>query len=215
MAARPGEPAPVNAGATAERVYETLKHAIMNRAFRPGDRLDPAVIAEELNASTTPVREALNHLAGEGLVESRTGSGFHLPSFDEPGLKDMYAWSSELLALALRGWTRAEPNPAFESPETSDSKGTLAERTARLFASIAARSANGEHRRAVERLNARLHAVRSIEDLVVGNGEAEIETIEAAFETGDKPELRRRIGAYHRRRIRAAAAIVRALYRAE
>ena len=52
----------MNAGPTAERVYDTLKRAMMERRFRPGDRLDPAMLAEDLNSSTTPVREALDRL---------------------------------------------------------------------------------------------------------------------------------------------------------
>ncbi|WP_448539042.1 GntR family transcriptional regulator [Sphingobium yanoikuyae] len=50
----------------------------MERRFRPGARLEPGELAAIPSASTTPVSEALNHLAGAGLVESRTGSGFHL-----------------------------------------------------------------------------------------------------------------------------------------
>ena len=33
----------MNSGATAERVYDVLKRRIMDHAFKPGDRLDPAV----------------------------------------------------------------------------------------------------------------------------------------------------------------------------
>lgn len=202
----------MNAGPTSERIYETLKHAVINRAYLPGARLDPAVLAEEMNSSTTPVREALDRLVGESLVESRTGSGFHLPALDEPALKDMYAWSSELLGLAVRGWARrvgrALPLDAAEQQES------LANQTAWLFADIARRSANSEHARAVERLNARLHAVRTIEPLVIDAAADELETLRAPFLADEKAGLRRAIGAYHRRRIRASAAIVRALYRA-
>ncbi len=204
----------MNAGPTAERVHETLKRAIMDRAFRPGDRLDPAVLAEELASSTTPVREALNQLVGESLVETRSGSGFHLPALDEPGLRDMYAWSSELLALALRGWPHADLAARTPgSSEAGDEEVPLAERTARLFAAIADRSANGEHGRAVARLNARLHAVRTIEPLVIGDGASELHAFTAAFDADDRAALRRHSATYHRRRIRLAAAVLRALYR--
>jgi DNA-binding GntR family transcriptional regulator len=49
-----------------------------------------ALLAEQLSASVTPVRDALNTLTGEGLVEP-PGGGFHLPPLDEPGLRDMFA----------------------------------------------------------------------------------------------------------------------------
>lgn len=203
----------MNAGATAERVYEALKLSILNRAFRPGDRLDPAILAEELVSSTTPVREALNQLAGERLVESRTGGGFHLPALDEPALRDMYAWSGQLLALAIRGWARPVPcGPAHE-----DTFAGLAEaaRTAALFLAVARRSPNGEHAAALASLNDRLHAVRIAEAHAIEGIEDELIALTAAFERGDRAVLRRLCGHYHRRRARAAAAIVRAAYRAD
>ena len=204
----------MNAGAPAERVHETLKREIMDRAFRPGDRLDPAVLAGDLASSTTPVREALYQLAGEGLVESRTGTGFHLPALDEPALKDMYVWSAELLALALRGWKGGTPAAAPRVvSDAEDDTSSIAERTARLFTAIADRSLNGEHGRAIARLNVRLHAVRTIEPLLIDDGASELDAIEAVLHAGDKPDLRRCIATYHRRRIRSAAVILRTLYR--
>src|SRR3546814_2721046 len=99
----------MNSGHTAERVYDAIKQRIMAHEFRPGDRLDPAVLAELLASSVTPVRDALHMLAGEGLVEARTSGGFHLPSIDEPGLEDLYAWAGEVAALAIRAWPRGKP----------------------------------------------------------------------------------------------------------
>jgi DNA-binding GntR family transcriptional regulator len=206
----------VNAGPTAERVYETLKRAITERAFRPGDRLDPAVLAERFNASTTPVREALDRLVGEELVDSRTGSGFHVPGFDEPGLKDLYAWSAEVLALAVRGWPRTVRSASeSESGHRAQTEPAPARRAGSLFAAIAQRSLNPEHGRAVERTNARLHAARMVEPLLIDDVDGELDALAAALEAGDKKTLVRRIAAYHRRRIRLSAGIVRALYRAD
>jgi DNA-binding FadR family transcriptional regulator len=217
MAARAGGDIPVNAGPTAERVYETLKHAIMERAFRPGDRLDPAVLAERFNASTTPVREALDRLVGEDLVESRAGSGFHVPGLDEPGLKDMYAWSAELLMLAVREWPRAGSAPPLLVPAAGEPQAeqAVAWRIGLLFAAIARRSVNSEHACAVQRINARLHAARVVEPLLIADVDEELTILEGFCRGGDRRSLGRGIAAYHRRRIRLAAGIVRALYRAD
>src|SRR3546814_6150334 len=86
----------MNAGLTSERVYEGLRQRILDREFRPGDRLDPSALAEVLNSSVTPVRDALHNLTGAGLVETRTSEGFNLPQIDEPGLQDLYAWNAEI-----------------------------------------------------------------------------------------------------------------------
>lgn len=214
MAAGAGARRLVNSGPTAERIYDAVKQAIMTRVYRPGERLDPTVLAEELNASATPVREALDRLLGEDLVESRTSSGFFLPSLDEPGLKDMYAWSLELLTLALRSRTRKQNPAPVELATEAEGDRSLAERTDGLFVTIAARSSNREHARAVARLNARIHAVRTVEPLALAAEPDELDAIVRALNAADRASLQRRIAAYHRRRMRAAAALVRALYRA-
>lgn len=101
----------MNSGLTAERVYDAIRAQILDRAYLPGTRLDPAQLAKELAASMTPVRDALHRLMGEGLVEARTGSGFHLPLLNEPSLIDLYRWSHELSLLALRHWTPEPSEP--------------------------------------------------------------------------------------------------------
>lgn len=202
----------MNAGATAERVLEALRWQIMNREFRPGDRLDPAQLAIALASSVTPVRDALHLLAGEELVETRMGSGFHMPALDEPGLEDLYDWSAQLLALAIRCWPQG-----LEVDETgaSDDMSALATMVANMFALVARRSTNSEHGRAIGRLNARLHAVRCVEPRVLENTKVEFDELRDAVTAAKRAAARRLIAAYHRRRRRAAAEIVRAVHRAD
>jgi DNA-binding GntR family transcriptional regulator len=200
----------MNSGATAERVHEALKRRIMGREFRPGDRLDPAVLAAPLASSVTPVRDALHLLTGEGLVETRTSGGFHIPALDEPALKDLYDWSAELLALAIRAWPR--PTVAITA-QAGPGDRSLADRTAEIFLAIARRSTNGEHMQAIGRLNARLHAVRTVEPQVLDETSAELATMRSAATEGKRDALRHLTASYHRRRRRAAAEIVRAVYR--
>jgi DNA-binding transcriptional regulator YhcF (GntR family) len=200
----------MNSGQTAQRVHETLKARILAREFRPGERLDPTHLASTLASSVTPVRDALHLLTGEGLVESRTGGGFHMPALDEPALRDRYEWASELLMLALRNSSASCPRP-----DAQLSGGSIATRVSELFLLIAMGSRNGEHRRATDRLNARLHAVRLVEPMVLDRPEEELAELEEAFLTGAPERLRRLVQTYHRRRSRAAAGIVRALYRAD
>ncbi|WP_232491734.1 GntR family transcriptional regulator [Novosphingobium kaempferiae] len=209
----------MNAGATAERVLDALRLRIMENGFRPGERLDAAAIGRQLAASITPVRDALNRLTGEGLVEARHSGGFHLPALDEPCLQDYYHWAQQLLTLAIASWPpggRTALGRAgtmgdgfVHSPDPSDA----AERTSRLFTAIARASPNAFHAEAIERLNVHLHGVRRIEAEVLGDPQDELEPWMSAIEAGDRAALRRLVASYHRRRIRSAAAIVRALYR--
>jgi DNA-binding GntR family transcriptional regulator len=63
-------------------VYETIRDAIINRLIPPGSRLTEAALADQLNVSKTPVREALLKLRQIGLVEpsGRRGGRVTLPS---------------------------------------------------------------------------------------------------------------------------------------
>jgi DNA-binding GntR family transcriptional regulator len=58
-----------------DHVHEALREAIISGRFRSGDKLNERLLAAELGVSTTPVKEALQRLATDGLVriEPRRG----------------------------------------------------------------------------------------------------------------------------------------------
>jgi DNA-binding GntR family transcriptional regulator len=58
-----------------DHVQEALREAIISGRFRSGDKLNERLLAAELGVSTTPVKEALQRLATDGLVriEPRRG----------------------------------------------------------------------------------------------------------------------------------------------
>jgi DNA-binding GntR family transcriptional regulator len=198
----------VNSGQTADRVYEALKQRVCNRGFRPGARLDPAHLSSELVSSVTPVRDALNRLTGERLVETRASDGFHLPQIDAPMLQDLYDWSIETLALAMRRWP--ERIEVREHPPGASS----AARARALFGEIGRLSANAEHGAAIASVSDRLNAARICEPLVFDDCPDELARIATALAADRRSELRTALATYHRRRRRIAADIVRALYRA-
>ena len=49
--------------------YETIKDKIIRCEYKPNDILSEAIIMEAVDASCTPIREALNMLAQEGLIQ--------------------------------------------------------------------------------------------------------------------------------------------------
>lgn len=57
----------------AERVYHQLSEMIMNGDFNYGDPLQERRIAELMNVSRTPVREAIGRLEADGFVERKAG----------------------------------------------------------------------------------------------------------------------------------------------
>jgi DNA-binding GntR family transcriptional regulator len=51
-----------------DAVYSTLREAILSRQFAPGQRLHVDDLRQQLGVSRTPLKDALNRLALEGLV---------------------------------------------------------------------------------------------------------------------------------------------------
>lgn len=201
----------MNAGAVSERVYAGLKSRILERKYRPGDRLDPATLGEALNSSVTPVRDALHRLAGERLIEARTSEGFYLPRIDLAGLNDLYGWTQDIVTAAVRSWR--EQAAGAVPPACAGDDAALVPATAAAFAAIGQRSTNVEHRAALAAVNDRLHAVRLAEIRVLKDVADEIDGLYAAIAAGSATMVRQRTAAYHRRRHRRGDEIVWTLYR--
>lgn len=79
-----------------DEVYETLRDAILNRLFKPGERLQVDEIAERLGVSLTPVRHAIQQLATEGLIEIKPRSGTFVATLS---LEDIEATFDVRIAL--------------------------------------------------------------------------------------------------------------------
>lgn len=197
----------MNGGPLAERVYDTLKARLLSGRMRPDEKLEPAVLAADLNSSVTPVRDALHRLCGERLVETRHSDGFHLPRVTEPALRDLYVWNAELLRTIMAAWRR-EARVSL----VSDLPAEVDDATRVLFARFAGRSVNGEHVTQIDMASDRLSTARRAELAILPELGDELHALAIAFDH-DGADLRKRLAAYHRRRIAAVPAIVRALYR--
>ncbi len=198
----------MNSGATAERVYDALKAQIQSGTILPGDKLDPASFAEQLNSSVTPVRDALHRLAGERLVETRISEGFHLPIVTEPALRDLYEWNAQLIRLIAQAWRRGTHEQHADALPADIGRAT---RT--FFDLFPARSDNAEHASQVEIASDLLAAPRVAETRVLHGLEAEIRAMAVSFDADGTGPLLKLVSAYHRRRLQATPDIVRALYR--
>lgn len=197
----------MNSGATAERVYDTLKRRLLSGALMPGEKLEPAVLADELNSSVTPVRDALHRLTGERLVETRPSEGFHLPQIHEPALRDLYRWNAQLLRMMIGSWPRD-----VTAPSANDLPIDLERATPAFFALFAVRTGNIEFAAQVDAANDRLSVVRTAERQVLASLEDELRALAIDFDHGGNTALVKRVTAYHRRRAVAVPDIVRALY---
>ncbi|NLG87411.1 MAG: GntR family transcriptional regulator [Firmicutes bacterium] len=73
-----------------ERLYETLKEDILLNKYKPGAELQIDKLAQEFGVSTTPIREALVRLEGDGLVVSIPNRGVQVAPISLDDVKNIY-----------------------------------------------------------------------------------------------------------------------------
>ncbi|MEH7392025.1 GntR family transcriptional regulator [Bacillus sp. JJ1503] len=83
-------------------VYENIKHAIIEGDIEPGTRLTETKVGEQMNVSTTPVREAFRRLASEGLLKIIPWRGAIVQEFSGQELIEVYQCRESLEGLAIK-----------------------------------------------------------------------------------------------------------------
>lgn len=74
----------------AAQVQERVREAILKQMLKPGDRIDQNKLADELQVSMAPVREALKGLEAEGLVTIQPRRGAFVVEVSISDMDDLY-----------------------------------------------------------------------------------------------------------------------------
>lgn len=103
-----------------EQVASYLRKAILRREIPEGSILTLEETARHMGVSTTPVREALQLLASQGLVKLRPNKGAVVQGMDEKAIRDHFAvrtlLEGEAAALAARpGSNLTEVEKVFQA----------------------------------------------------------------------------------------------------
>jgi DNA-binding GntR family transcriptional regulator len=77
-------------------IHRALRERICLLRYPPGTLLVETELAGEFNVSRTPIRQALQRLEYEGLVETRNGVGTHVTGVDFREFRDIYAFRLRL-----------------------------------------------------------------------------------------------------------------------
>ena len=85
-----------------DSVYRVLRDAICEGRLEPNHKLAQIPLAEQLGISRTPVRDALQRLAQEGLVRALSWRGFVVSEFSVRDAVDIYEVRLALEPLAAR-----------------------------------------------------------------------------------------------------------------
>jgi DNA-binding GntR family transcriptional regulator len=85
-----------------ERVYLYIKDLILDGEFKTGDRLVERELAERLNISRTPIREALFRLESQGFVKTVPRKGVIVSDISEKEIIEVFTILSSLEVLAVK-----------------------------------------------------------------------------------------------------------------
>ncbi len=84
-----------------EVAYEQLKHAIITGELPAGSRIVETAFAEQLHISRTPLREALQKLENDGLVEYIPHHGVSVKAFTISDIEEIFIIRNSMMMLLL------------------------------------------------------------------------------------------------------------------
>ena len=85
-----------------ELAYQKLRDAIASGALKPGHRVMEVEVAEWLDVSRTPVRDALRRLESEGMLVMEPRNGLVVASITRPAMLELYVMREVLESTAAR-----------------------------------------------------------------------------------------------------------------
>lgn len=98
-----------------ERVLDSLRTAIINGELKPGDTLIETDLAAQLGISRAPLREAINILSVEGLVETIPYHGTKVRKLARKDIEELYSVRSMMEVFAIERIIAAGPDRVDEA----------------------------------------------------------------------------------------------------
>lgn len=83
-------------------VADMLRTAIINGKIRPGTAIVETTLAEQLNVSRAPVREAIQILEADGLIENLPYKGKRVKPLTPKSVEEVYSLREQFEAFAVR-----------------------------------------------------------------------------------------------------------------
>ena len=156
-----------------EALYSRIKEMTVDFQIRPGERINEGALARDLQASRTPLREALNRLVTERLIEFRPSKGFFCRDLDAGSIFELYELREIIEESAVRRACERGADTEIQSLKSAlfdkglDYQGkTVREVTDQdesFHLGIARLSRNEELVHQLERINERIRFIRWID----------------------------------------------------
>lgn len=93
---------PLRNRALRDSIASAIRTAIATGQLRPGDPVPEALIAEQMEVSRSPVREAFRKLEEQGLLVTYPHRGTYVATFTEQDAREIYQLRTGLEGLAAR-----------------------------------------------------------------------------------------------------------------
>src|SRR5258706_8273073 len=98
-------------GNRALSVMDQIREAILSGSIAAGERLNEVRLSRTLAVSRTPVRAALQALAGEGLLDYEPNRGFTMREFPLDAIVDAYEIRASLQGVSAPFAAESGPKP--------------------------------------------------------------------------------------------------------
>lgn len=181
---------------------EDLRDRAMQGGFAPGRSVVIIEEARRLRLSTTPVREALAWLCGEGLMERAPRTGYLAPRLDAPLVRDRFWVRFQCLSSSM-DLTAALATSATPASDLGDEDAVRD-----LFDRLVRATGNRALIEIFLRVDAQLRMLSDAERLVFADAAEEARELVRIETIGSRIQLLAAVDAYHRRRMENAALIV-------
>ncbi|TDF93235.1 GntR family transcriptional regulator [Paenibacillus piri] len=94
-----------------DKVYQYIKQAIVQGVYKSGERIIERELADQLNVSRTPIREALFRLESQGFVKTLPRKGVVVSKLSPEEIIEIFTILAALESLAMKmAAQKAEPS---------------------------------------------------------------------------------------------------------
>ena len=204
-----------------QRATDKLREAILSGAFAPGQKLVERDLWQSLGISRTVLREALQHLQAEGLINNIPYKGPVVATLTLQDINDLYAVRGALEGLASAEFAR-HASPAqiaqlreslayLRTPQASETTQSLLQAKNAFYAVLMEGSGNRMIGELLTQLNNRVNAFRRVSLSSPGRLLQTLEELEQVVRAIEarQPEEAQRLSTAH---VMRAAEVVRASF---
>ena len=105
---------PVTAASLADQAYAGIKQLIFDFTLMPGDRFSESELAQRVQVSRTPLRQALQRLEREGFLLVFPKLGWQVTPLDFDQFDELYDLRVLIECHAAQALAQADPRPALD-----------------------------------------------------------------------------------------------------